>query len=184
MPSGSLTDLYLDELANLYDAEIQAMRMLQQLRDAARGLKLREALARHGEESRLHLERLQLIFTHWGGRMAPRRSAGLAGIVQEADDRLHDAATDDVRDALVIGLAQRMEHYEIASYGCARQHARRLRRPDDARLLLETLEEEGRAERRLTEMAEAQIELELAGALVEARAGYYTATPPHGDKLR
>jgi ferritin-like metal-binding protein YciE len=77
-----------------------------------------------------------------------------------------------------------MEHYELAGYGSARSYARRLNRPDEARLLLETLEEEGRADRRLTEIIEAQTELELAGAMIESRPGFHTATPPHGDKLR
>jgi ferritin-like metal-binding protein YciE len=184
MASASLTDVYLEELATLYDAEIQALRILPLLHDAARSPKLREALTRHCDETRLHVERLQLIFTHWGGQAAPGRSLGLAGIVQESDERLNDGATDEARDAVVIGLAQRLEHYEIAAYGCARSYARRLNRPDEARLLLETLEEEGRAARRLTEIAEAQSELELTGAMVEARPGPHTATPPHGDKLR
>ena len=184
MANGSLTDVYLDELAVLYDAESQALRTLALLRDAARGLKLRDTLTRHCDETRLHVERLQLIFTHWGGQAAPRQSAGVGGIVQEADERLNEPATDDARDAVVIGLAQRLEHYEIAAYGSARTLARRLNRPDEARLLLETLEEEGRAARRLTEIAESQAELELTGALVEARPGFHVATPPHGDKLR
>src|SRR3990170_769582 len=141
MSSGSLTDLYLDELATLYDAELQALRLLPRLRDAARGPKLRDALNRHCEETRLHVERLQLIFTHWGGRVEPGRSAGLAGIVQEADDRLNEPWTDEARDARIIGVAQRMEHYELAGYGSARSYARRLNRPDEGRLLLETLEE-------------------------------------------
>jgi ferritin-like metal-binding protein YciE len=184
MANGSLTDVYLDELSTLYDAEMQALRVLPRLRDAARSLKLREALTRHCEETRLHVERLQLIFTHWGGQAATGHAAGLAGIVQEADERLPAAATDDARDAVVIGLAQRLEHYEIAAYGCARTFARRLNRPDEARLLLETLEEEGRAARRLTEVAELQVELDLTGAMVEVRPGYHVSTPPHGDKLR
>jgi ferritin-like metal-binding protein YciE len=184
MPSGSLTDVYLDELATLYDAETQTLRALPLLRDAARGLKLRDTLSRHCDETRLHLERLQLIFTHWGRQVVTGRSAGLAGIVQEADERVNEAATDDARDSIVVGMAQRLEHYEIAGYGCARTLARRLNRPDEARLLLETLEEEGRQARRLTEIAESQAELELFGALVEARPGFHAATPPHGDKLR
>jgi ferritin-like metal-binding protein YciE len=183
MATASLTDIYLEELATLYDAEMQALRLLPRLRDAARGVRLRDALTRHCEETRLHLERLQLIFTHWGGRVGPGHSAGVTGIVQETDDRLHEEATDDVRDALVIALANRLEHYEIAGYACARTYARRLNRPDEARLLLETLEEEGRAARRLTEVAETQGELELAGALVDPR-GVNATTPPHGDKLR
>ncbi len=72
MASGALTDVYLDELATLYDAEMQALRVLPRLRDAARSMRLRDALTRHCDETRLHVERLQLIFTHWGGQAATR----------------------------------------------------------------------------------------------------------------
>jgi ferritin-like metal-binding protein YciE len=155
MGIGSLKDLYLDELAGLYDAETQTIRALFRLADLARAPQLRNALTRHYDESRLHLERLELMFTHWGERRRVRASAGLAGIVQEADERLEEVSTDDARDAAIIGIAQRIEHYEIAAYGCARSYARRLNRTDEARLLQETLDEEGRADRRLTEIAEA-----------------------------
>jgi ferritin-like metal-binding protein YciE len=157
MSIGSLKDLYLDELADLYDAETQMIRTLFRLADLARAPELRDALTRHHEESRLHLERLELVFTHWGERRCVRPCAGLAGIVQEADDRLEQVSTDDARDAAIIGVAQRIEHYEMAAYGCARTYARRLNRTDEARLLQETLDEEGRADRRLTEIAEAHI---------------------------
>lgn len=157
MAIASLKDLYFDELSDLYDAEMQMIRTLPRLAEAARAPELREALRKHGDESRLHLERLELIFTHWGERRRAKSCAGLAGIVQEADDRMNQEATDDARDAGIIGVAQRIEHYEIAAYGCARTYARRLSRPDEARLLQETLDEEGRADRRLTEMAEAHI---------------------------
>lgn len=184
METGSLADVYLDSLATLYDAEVQALKLMPRLRHAARGLQLRDALARHGDQSRLHVERLQLIITHWGGPGRQVLSAGLAGIVQEADERLNDVATDQARDAMIIAVARRIEHYEIASYLSARSHARRLSRPDEARLLQETLEEEGRADRRLTEIAEAETDLELAGAMIESTAGFRMATPPHGDRLR
>src|SRR5712692_6421558 len=157
MALASLKDLYFDELADLYDAETQMIRTLPRLAEAARAPELREALKKHGDESRLHLERLELIFTHWGERPRSRPCAGLAGIVQEADNRLNQQATDDVRDAAIIGGAQRMEHYEIAAYGCARTYARRLNRLDEARLLQETLEDEGRTDRRLSDLAEAHI---------------------------
>lgn len=157
MAMASLKDLYFDELSDLYDAEIQMIRTLPRLAEAAHAPELREALRHHCDESRLHLERLELIFTHWGERRRAKPCAGLAGIVQEADDRLNQEATDDARDAGIIGVAQRIEHYEIAAYGCARTYARRLNRADEARLLQETLDEEGRADRRLTEMAEAHI---------------------------
>jgi ferritin-like metal-binding protein YciE len=157
MAIASLRDLYFDELGDLYDAETQMLRTLPRLAEAARAPELREALKKHCDESRLHLERLELIFTHWGERRRVRSCAGLAGIVQEADDRLNQEATDDARDAAIIGAAQRIEHYEIAAYGCARTYARRLNRLDEARLLQETLDEEGRTDHRLTEIAEAHI---------------------------
>jgi ferritin-like metal-binding protein YciE len=157
MALGSLKDLYFDELSDLFDAETQMIRALPRLVEAARTPELREALKKHCDESRLHLERLELIFTHWGERRRAKACAGLAGIVQEADDRLNQAATGDVRDAAIIGVAQRIEHYEIAAYGCARTYARRLNRLDEARLLQETLDDEGRADRRLTEIAHSHV---------------------------
>jgi ferritin-like metal-binding protein YciE len=152
----SLRDLYLDELADLYAAETQMMRAFPRLSEAARAPDLRDLLARYGDESRLHLERLQLIFTHWGERLPAGICAGVGGIVQEAEDRLNQPATDDVRDAAIIGIAQRLAHYEIAAYGSARSYARRLSRPDEARLLQETLDEDERADQRLREIADAQ----------------------------
>ncbi len=157
MTIASLKDLYLDELGDLYDAERQMIRTLPRLADAAHAPELKETLTKHCEESRLHLERLQLIFTHWGAKVPSQLCAGLAGIVQEADDRLTEPTTDDARDAAIIGVAQRIEHYELAAYTCARMYARRLNRPDQARLLQETLDEEGRADRRLTEIADAHL---------------------------
>src|SRR2546428_4285525 len=163
MDIGSLKDLYLEELGDLYDAETQMIRTLPRLAEAAHTRELRDALTKHCQESRLHLERLQLIFTHWGEQSGPRLCAGIAGIVQEADDRLNQPATPDARDAAIIGIAQRIEHYEIAAYSCARSYARRLNRPDEARLLQETLEEEGRAERRLTQISDAAPDWAMTG---------------------
>jgi ferritin-like metal-binding protein YciE len=157
MGFGSLKDLYLDELGSLYDAEVQMLRTLPRLAEAAHAPELRDTLANHCRESRLHLERIDLIFTHWGERRPLRASAGLAGIVQEADERLNQETTPDARDAAIIGVAKRFEHYEIAAYGCARGYARRLNRPDEARLLQETLDEEGRADLRLAAIAESQL---------------------------
>src|SRR5947208_15615775 len=117
MALASLKDLYFDELGDLYDAETQTIRTLPRLAEAARAPELREALTKHCDESRLHLERLELIFTHWGERRRSKPCAGLSGIVQEADERLNQSTTEDARDAAIIGVAQRVEHYEIAAYG-------------------------------------------------------------------
>jgi ferritin-like metal-binding protein YciE len=156
-PGSSLKDLYLDELSTLYDAEVQTIRALPRLAEATSSRKLRELLIRHCYESRLHVERIELIFTHWGERRPLRSSAGLTGIVQEADERLNQEATPDARDAAIISIAQRMEHYEIALYGAARGYALRLDRWDEARLLQESLDDETRADHGLTTMAEADV---------------------------
>ena len=153
MAIASLKDLYLDELGDLYDAETQIIRHLARLAEQTHAPELREALIKHCQESRLHLERLELIFTHWSERRRSRPCAALTGIVQESDDRLNQVTTDDARNAAIVGVAHRIEHYEMAAYGCARAYARRLNRADEARLLQETLDDEMRADRRLTEIA-------------------------------
>lgn len=157
MPNSSLKDLYLDELGELWDSETQKILMLASLAEAARTPELRATLEKQCLEARLHLERLDLIFTHWGEMRRARRCAGIAGIVQEADDRLNDPATQSARDAIIVGMARRIAHYDMAAYGGARLYARWLNRLDDARLLEETLEEEARADRRLAEVAEAHL---------------------------
>jgi ferritin-like metal-binding protein YciE len=153
MGGGSLKDLYLDELGTLYDAEAQMLRALPQLSEAAIGPELRRTLAAQCRESRLHMERIDLIFTHWGERRPLRASAAMAGIVQEADGRLNQETTPDARDAAIIGVAQRIVHYEIAGYGSVRGYAIRLDRWDEARLLQEMLDEGSRAENRLLMLA-------------------------------
>jgi ferritin-like metal-binding protein YciE len=154
MGLGSLKDFYLDELAILYDAELQIARSLPRFAEAAHTQELRETLAKQARDARLHVERIDLIFTHWGERRPLRTSAGLAGIVAEADERLNQEATLDARDAAIISIAQRIAHYQIAAYGSARSCALRLNRWDEARLLQETLDEAGRGDNRLSAIAE------------------------------
>ena len=158
MANGSLRELYLDELDDLYDSETQMLLTLPRLAEAAHSQALKETLRRQCIEAQCHLERLELIFTHWGEPRRGRRCAGLAAIVQEADDRVNAPTTLPARDLTIIGVAHRITHYEIAAYGTARLYARWLNRLDDARLIEETLIDEDRADRRLTEIAEAQIE--------------------------
>ena len=157
MARGSLKELYLDELGDLYDTETQKILTLPRLAESARTPDLRAALEKQGLEARLHVERLELIYTHWGELRRPRRCLGVAGIVQEADERLNDLPTLPARDAAIVGVAHRIAHYEMAAYGAAMRYARWLNRLDDVRLLEETLEEEERAARRLTEIAEAHL---------------------------
>ena len=160
MGPGSLKDLYLDELSTLYDAETQTIRALPRLAEAAHSPELRDVLTRHSRESRLHLERIELIFTHWGERRPLRSSAGLTGIVQEADERLNQEATPDARDAAIVAVTQRIEHYEIAGYGCARTYAELLGDSEGAKTLQMTLDEEAATDQKLTKLAKSTINLE------------------------
>lgn len=155
MGIGSLRDLYLDELFDVYDAEAQASRACARLTDSARAPALRGALARLAQESRLHLERLQLILTHWGEPVRICRCRAVEAIVQQADDRVHAAKTPAICDASILAAIRRIEYYEMAVYNCAQTSARQLNRMDDARLLQESLDDEERALERFTDIAEA-----------------------------
>src|SRR5262245_26554647 len=154
----SLKDLYFDELGDLCDVEEQVERALARMAEVARTPELRDALMRHGYESRLHLERLELIFTHWGELRRPRPCEGIAAIIHENDHRLQELMADAARDAAIAGAAHRIAHYEIAAYAAARMYALRLNRADEARLLQETLDEEGRADRAVTTIVDARVD--------------------------
>ena len=175
MAIASLKDLYLDELGDLYDAETQVVCHLSRLAEQAHDVELRAALMKHCDETRLHLERLELIFTHWNERARHRPCAALAGIVQEADDRLSQVTTTEARDAAIASVAQRMEHYELAAYGCAQSYARWLERPDEVRLLQDTLQDEERAIRQLIEIGDARQASWTAATSAAARRPLSTA---------
>jgi hypothetical protein len=125
MAIASLKDLYFDELGDLYDAETQMIRTLPRLAEAARAPELREALKKHCDESRLHLERLELIFTHWGERRRAKSCAGLGGIVQEG--RRTSESRSDRRRARRSNYRRRPADRALrdGAYGCARTYARR-----------------------------------------------------------
>jgi len=169
----SLKDLYFDELGDLCDAEEQVERALARMAETARTPELRAALMRLVRESRFHLQRLELIFTHWGEARRPHQCEGMAAIVHENDHRLDELMADAARDAAIVGAAHRIAHYEIAAYAAARMYALRLNREDEARLLQETLDEEGRGDRAITAIAEAHVtedDREFLGSSAELRA--------------
>jgi ferritin-like metal-binding protein YciE len=182
--TNSLEALYLDELSHLYDAESRGLRLLWRLQEATRTPALRQVLRRRCDESRLRIERLELIFTHWGVRVTPRSCLGLMGIIEEADDRLHESTTAEVNDVVVVAIARQMEHHQMARYGVARGLARRLDRGDEARLLQETLDDEVRADGRLAAIGQANgSRSEAIVNVVEPLVAASGATPPRGDKL-
>jgi ferritin-like metal-binding protein YciE len=150
----SLQDLYLHELKDLHSAEKQILRALPKMIKHAASPKLKEALEQHREQTRMHVERLDQIFERIGKTTRGTKCKGIEGILEEGEDWLDEEAQPEVLDAGIISAAQRVEHYEMAAYGCARTYANLLGNKEDERLLNQTLQEEGEADKKLTSIAE------------------------------
>ena len=163
----NLRDFYIDELKDLYNAENQLLTAIPNLSKAATSSELRKAFEEHLEETRGHVERLDMIFKELDCSPKGKHCKAMEGITAEADELIKGKMPATVRDAALIAAAQRAEHYEMAGYGCVRTYARILGEDDAALLLDETLQEEGDADQKLTKIAEGTVnEDALAGAKV------------------
>jgi ferritin-like metal-binding protein YciE len=149
----SLKNLYIDELNGLYDCETQLLKALPRLTQRASSLGLRKAFTQHLEETKTHLERLDQLFDDMGGRPKVRKCKGIRAILEEEEDIIKAEPRRELLDAAIIGATQRIEHYEIAGYGCVRTYARLLGDNDGAELLQLTLDEEATMDKTLTELA-------------------------------
>jgi ferritin-like metal-binding protein YciE len=153
--------LLVDELRDIYDAEKRLTKAIPKLAKKATHDQLRSALEEHLEETEQQVQRLEQAFEHLGERAKGKPCAGMRGIIEEGDEHVgEDYEDDDLRDAVIIGSAQRVEHYEIAAYGTAIAHARLLEQEDVVELLEESLGEEKAADEKLTEIAESVVNLE------------------------
>jgi ferritin-like metal-binding protein YciE len=146
----TLEELFIDELKDLYSAEKQIVRALPKLAKAVSAPELREALLSHLEETKGHVERLEQIAEIVGKKPTGKTCAGMKGVLEEGSEVLEDMDKGNVRDAALIGASQRVEHYEMAGYGTARDFAKLLGMQDVVGLLEQTLEEEKAADRKLT----------------------------------
>lgn len=154
MPIVSLRDLYIAELQDLLDAERQIAIALPEMAAAATSSELRDVLSQHLEQTAVQMQRLELLLRKLDA-CEPRHPCDAArGLIAEGRRRVADTERGDVLDAALIGAAQRIEHYEIAAYGCARTYARTLRDEQAAQLLQQTLDEEGETDHRLSRIAE------------------------------
>ena len=163
MKSASLRDLFVIELSDLYDAESQLMKALPKLAKASASESLRGAFEEHLEKTKEHATRLERIFADMDMPAKREKCKGMQGIVSEGNDFLKRKLSPDVQDAGIIAAAQRAEHYEIASYGCARTFAELLQNREAVDLLEQTLQEEKDADEKLTELAQ-QINVEAQTA--------------------
>lgn len=149
----SLRKLYVNQLQVLLSAEQQITEALPTMIDKASDPQLKQAFQSHLQETENHVTRLEKILEQETGEAEDIKCKVLGSLVTEAEDMIKDAADESVRDAALIAAAQRVEHYEIASYGAVRQFARILGQAAHAQLLDQTIKEEGHADHLLTEIA-------------------------------
>ena len=158
----TLEGLLADELKDLYSAESQMIKALPKMADAAVSDDLGRALEEHLEQTRRHAERIEQICEQLNIKPKGKKCMCMEGVVEEGREVMTTAMEPDLLDAALIGAAQRAEHYEIAAYGTARAHARQLGLINVADILNQTLEEEKRADQRLTGLAENRVNVQAA----------------------
>lgn len=163
----TLQDLLVHELKDLYSAENQLVKALPKMAKAATNENLRAGFEAHLEQTKNHVTRLDQIARAHDFKLGGHRCKAMEGLIEEGGELIQEDAEDSVRDAGLIGAAQRVEHYEIAAYGTARAIAERLGYDDAVRLLSATLEEEKETDEKLTDLAESAVNdeaFELVGA--------------------
>lgn len=149
----TMTDLYLHSVKDMHNAEKQLTKALPKLVKGSESDELRAAFQAHLEETKVHVERLEQIITSLDKRTGGVVCHAMKGLVEEGAEILEAEGDAEVLDAGLIQAAQKVEHYEIASYGCLREFARLLGRKQDVKLHEATLEEEKAADVKLTEIA-------------------------------
>ena len=164
MAMDSLSDLLEDEIKDLYSAENQLLKALPKMAKKATSETLKQAFTSHMEETKGHVERLQKVGEIMGIKMGGKKCMAMEGLVKEGKEVIDEDGADAVIDAALIGAAQRVEHYEMAGYGCAREMAQGLGMKDVASLLQETLNEEVSADKKLTKIARSEVLKEAAAA--------------------
>lgn len=150
----TLRELYINQIRMLLSTEQQITEALPKMIEKSTDTQLRQAFQSHLQETRVHVTRLQQILREENQDVEAMKCKVLAALVAEAEDMIKDASDTSVRDAALIAAAQRVEHYEIASYGAVRQWARILGRNEQVSLLDQTIKEEGHADQLLTSISD------------------------------
>jgi ferritin-like metal-binding protein YciE len=158
----NLRTLYLDELKDAYDYEHQILDALPKMEKAATAEELKSAFREHLGQTQKQVGRLEQIFQSLGEKAERKTCKGMKGLLAEGEDFIKARGDHDTIDASLISAAQRVEHYEIAVYGTLRAYARVLGLQDQARLLQQNLDEESKADQKLTQLAEQGINIAAA----------------------
>jgi ferritin-like metal-binding protein YciE len=170
MSLDSLGKLFLEELKDVYNAEKQILRALPRMAKAADSPELQQAFTKHLKETEGQVHRLEKIFQELGQAARGKKCKGMEGLLEEGKEMLEEEGEPAVIDAGLIASAQRVEHYEIAAYGCLRTYAHLLGYSQAEQLLQQTLAEEEAADRKLTELGESGINEAAAAVGGEAEA--------------
>ena len=159
-----LSDLYKEELKDLYSAESQLVAALPKMAKAASSPDLKKAFESHLEETKVQIQRLEQVFEEIEGSPRGKRCKAMEGLVEEGAELIKEKADFEpaVLDAALIGAAQRIEHYEIAAYGTVRTFAQQLGYTKAVNLLQQTLDEESAADEKLTTLAVSGINQQAA----------------------
>jgi ferritin-like metal-binding protein YciE len=153
----SMQDLFLNELKDVLNAEKQLVQALPRLAKAAQSPQLQQAFTKHLRETEGHVQRLERIFKSLGQTARGKACKGMEGLIAEGKEILEEDGAPEVIDAALISAAQRVEHYEIAAYGCLRTYAQLLGNSEADRLLQQTLAEEEATDKALTALGEGGI---------------------------
>jgi ferritin-like metal-binding protein YciE len=172
MKLDTLKKLYVEELRDLYNAENQLLKALPKMAKGSSSDELKKAFEDHLEQTEGHVERLEKIFKALGENPKGKTCKAMKGLVEEGSEILEEDGDDSVLDAGIIAAAQKVEHYEIASYGTVRTFAELLGEEDAVDLLQQTLDEEGEADKLLNELAQEIVNPEALteGGLTGARS--------------
>ena len=154
MKLDTLQTLYVDELRDIYNAENQLLKALPKMAKAASSGELKDAFEKHLEQTKTHVERLEEVFEEIGEKPKGKTCKAMKGLIEEGSEILHEDGEESVIDAGIIVAAQKVEHYEIASYGSVRTFAQLLGKDRSAELLQTTLDEESGANELLNALAE------------------------------
>jgi ferritin-like metal-binding protein YciE len=159
----TMNDLFLHQLQDIYYAEKQLVKALPKMAQKATDPQLKQGFLTHLEETKNHVLRLEEVFRMHGAEVTAVDCPAIDGIIEEADEVAGEVADKAVLDAALINAAQAAEHYEVVRYGSLIAWARQLGRSDCASVLQKTLDEEKTTDKKLTSLAEGQVNLRAAG---------------------
>lgn len=153
MADQGLKELYIDELKDLYSAENQLVKALPKMAKASTSPDLQAGFEEHLEQTKGHVQRLETIFQTLGENPKGKKCKGMEGLIEEGAEAIEEYE-GHLRDAALIGAAQRVEHYEMAGYGTVSAFAEELGESEHVTLLSKTLEEEKETDEKLSQLAE------------------------------